>query len=218
MASKSFGQMDWIKECLLTFAVAELQMIRKLAQRIFRWPGKIFLTRVMLIVPKNWSDLGRPVRTWHNSLAFPSITFHLLSHPPSLQDHMDKTTQLNPSLDIFITEDDVARQKKKFNNISLPKQSYSDQVVDSAQEMVFSLDHALIANCLDFMDSEAQVSTTKLSLNLLYYLPTLYFFDLTRPKKPNLWQYIRQSIHLTLGLLESSLRKKMIYWFILLKT
>lgn len=40
----------------------------------------------------------------------------------------------------------------------------------------YTQDHQLIANYLDLVDSEAQVSIDNFSLNLLYYLSTFYHF------------------------------------------
>lgn len=37
-------------------------------------------------------------------------------------------------------------------------------------------EHELIANCLDFVNTEAQVSIENLSPNLFFYLPTFYHF------------------------------------------
>lgn len=43
-------------------------------------------------------------------------------------------------------------------------------------------DHQLIANYLDFVDSEAQVSFDNLSPNLFFYLPTFYHFLVSKMK------------------------------------
>lgn len=43
----------------------------------FSMVGKEFLNLVMLTIPRNGSDRGRPVGTWHFPLACPRKTFHL---------------------------------------------------------------------------------------------------------------------------------------------
>lgn len=43
-------------------------------------------------------------------------------------------------------------------------------------------DHQLIANCIGFVDSEAQVSFGKLSLNFFFFLPTFSHFSVSNMK------------------------------------
>lgn len=91
-----------------------------------------------------------------------------------LHNHMDT--------DMILSEH-VDRWKLKFRSLNIPKQIGLSLVVDWAREAGCSHDHKLIANCLDFMDSEAQVSSANISLNILYYLPTFYYFVAHRISK-----------------------------------
>lgn len=76
----------------------------------------------------------------------------------------------------IIPSEHVDRWKLKFRSLNIPKQLCLSLVVDWAREADCSHDHKFIANCLHFLDSEAQVSSTNLSPNILYYLPTCYRF------------------------------------------
>lgn len=66
--------------------------------------------------------------------------------------------------------------KNNFRNLSISKENYFGLLVEWAREMGCSQDHQLIANCLNFVDSEAHVSLDNLSPSLFYYLPTFYHF------------------------------------------
>lgn len=68
------------------------------------------------------------------------------------------------------------------SDLNIPNQLGLSLVVDWAREADCSHDHKLIANCLDFLDSEDQVSSANLSPNILYYLPTFYHFEAQRIK------------------------------------
>lgn len=73
-----------------------------------------------------------------------------------LHSHMD--TNLIPSKR-------ADRWKLKFNSLNIPNQI---GLVDWAREAGCAQNHNLIANCLSFMDSEAQVSSVILTPNILY--------------------------------------------------
>lgn len=70
----------------------------------------------------------------------------------------------------------VDRWKLKFGSLNIPKQIGLGLVLDWARETGCSQDYKLIATCLNFMESEAQVSIATLTPNILNYLPTLYHF------------------------------------------
>lgn len=53
----------------------------------------------------------------------------------------------------------------------------------------------LIANCLDFLNVEAQVSISNLSPSILFYLPTLYYFVVTKTKDQNQEGLSAQAVH-----------------------
>lgn len=59
-------------------------------------------------------------------------------------------------------------------SVAYPKQLWLGLIVDWVHETVYSPDQPLIANCLGFMGSEAQVLISKLSPNILFtYLPCI---------------------------------------------
>lgn len=76
----------------------------------------------------------------------------------------------------IIPSEHMDRWKSKFNSLNTPNQIGLGLMVNWAREASCSQDHKLIANCLSFMDSKAQVSITTLTPNILYYLPTPYHF------------------------------------------
>lgn len=77
-----------------------------------------------------------------------------VEHSTALQSHVD--TSLIPSKY-------VERWKSKFNSLNIPT-LWLGLVVDWAREEAgCSQDHHLIANCLNFIDSEAHVSISTLS-------------------------------------------------------
>lgn len=49
-------------------------------------------------------------------------------------------------------------------------------LVSWAQQVGYIHDHKMISNCLDFIDSKAQVNASDLSPNLCHYVPTLYHY------------------------------------------
>lgn len=49
-------------------------------------------------------------------------------------------------------------------------------MVDLAGEMGRAHEYQLIANCFDFLDSEAKVNLSTLRPNILFNLPTLFSF------------------------------------------
>lgn len=83
----------------------------------------------------------------------------------------------------MIPSEHVDRWKLKFRSLNIPKQLGLSLVVDWAREADCSHDHKLIANCLEFLDSEAQVSSTNFSQNILYYLPNFCHFAAQRINK-----------------------------------
>lgn len=56
-------------------------------------------------------------------------------------------------------------------------------MVDCAQQVGCSHDHQLIANCLDFLDTEAQVNLFGFSPNILFFLSTLFHFIVNQTKE-----------------------------------
>lgn len=86
---------------------------------------------------------------------------------------MGSSSPLHNHMDIdMIPSEHVDRWKLKFRSLNIPKKIGFGLVVDWAREAGCSHDHKLIANCLDFMDSQAQVSSANPPPNILYYLPT----------------------------------------------
>lgn len=53
-------------------------------------------------------------------------------------------------------------------------------VVDWASNMGCSKDYKLIVDCLEFLDSEGKVRASKLGLNTMVYLPSVFHFWLPR--------------------------------------
>lgn len=76
----------------------------------------------------------------------------------------------------LVDEEYIARWKDNFNNLNIPKKDYFSLLIRWAQKVGCTHDHKLISNCLDFIDSKAQVHVSGLSPNLYHYLPSLYHF------------------------------------------
>lgn len=57
--------------------------------------------------------------------------------------------------------------------------------MDCARDIGYSDDHKLMAECSDFLDSEAQVRSYKLGPNTLYYFTALVHFLVNKLNKPN---------------------------------
>lgn len=66
--------------------------------------------------------------------------------------------------------------------------------MDSAEEASCTHDHQLIANCLDFIDSEAQVRTSNLSPGMFFYLPTLFHFIVNSSKETQYKDHSNQNM------------------------
>lgn len=74
----------------------------------------------------------------------------------------NSTFHIHKDTDMILSEH-VDRWKLKFRSLNIPKQLGLSLVIDWAREADSSHDHKLIANCLDFLDLEAQVSSANLS-------------------------------------------------------
>lgn len=74
-----------------------------------------------------------------------------------------------------LTRRDVTSQPD-FNSLHIPTHLALADIVIWGQELRCAQDHYLITNYFGFIDYEAEVSPSKLSPNILYYLPTFFHF------------------------------------------
>lgn len=71
----------------------------------------------------------------------------------------------------------------KFNNLNITKQDYFSLLVNWVQVAGCTQDHKLMSNCLDLIESNAQVTVNDLAPNMCQYLPDLYHFLVKHLKK-----------------------------------
>lgn len=119
-----------------------------------------------------------PLTVHSNVLLLPSLgscnTSHDVASIPTSKHLLDSNT---------ISAEHVAKGKKNFNSLLILKILCLGYVVDWGGELGRAHDHQLIANCLYFLDSEAQVTISTLRPNILFYFPTLFHFIANKAKK-----------------------------------
>lgn len=110
-------------------------------------------------------NLQAPYITPHNSTAPTKDNCHLHEHK-------------------VIDQSYIARWKENFDNLNIPQQDYFSLLITWVQSAGCDHDHKFISNCLDFIDSKAQVISLYLAPNLCHYLPDLYNFLVRQLNKP----------------------------------
>lgn len=118
------------------------------------------ICRISLNLPRSKPDFPWDVPSYVSSFA----TCTSLGHPllPSGEDVARSTQSRTVGHSPHSSDEHVAIYKTLFCSLAITKSSYLVHVVDWALQMACSMEHRVIADCLDFLNTEAQLHTPKL--------------------------------------------------------